>query len=188
MSFGGWAISEDLYEWLVEHVPPGKTILELGSGDGTAELVKRWAVATVEHDKAWLGHATGAHYIYAPLIRGWYDAVKVKQGLPEYHCPTAGCSATSTLDISPPLCGTCGKHKTQYDCLLIDGPPQNLGRSNFLNHMDLFNPAVPWVFDDMHRPQDRRMAMQVAYARGQKLGVRTCADGKAFGVIRGQDR
>ena len=32
-SFGGWAISKELFEWILKHIPKGSTILELGSGN-----------------------------------------------------------------------------------------------------------------------------------------------------------
>jgi hypothetical protein len=36
----GWAIPREAFEWIYENLPHGSTILELGSGNGTKELVK----------------------------------------------------------------------------------------------------------------------------------------------------
>jgi len=57
-SFGGWAISKELFEWILENLPKGSTILELGSG---------------------------SNYIYAPLIDGWYDVEILKNELPKHY-------------------------------------------------------------------------------------------------------
>ncbi len=84
MSFGGWSISRELYDWLCENIPPGKTILELGSGAGTEELVKRWKVYSVEHDPDYIGKVPESNYIHAPIVNGWYEYGWVEDF--QYHC------------------------------------------------------------------------------------------------------
>lgn len=44
MELGGWAISEELFEWIKENVDEGSVILELGSGAGTGELAKDYTM------------------------------------------------------------------------------------------------------------------------------------------------
>ena len=58
--------------------PKNSTILELGSGTGTIELVKHYTVYSIEHQKQWVGEASRSNYIYAPLktyggVFNWYD-------------------------------------------------------------------------------------------------------------------
>ena len=154
MSFGGWAISEELYDWLVENVPAGVPLLELGSGDGTEELIKRWTVCSIEHDVEYVGKVSSVMYVHAPLVAGWYHPGLVEQ-------------------VS----------RKPYGALLIDGPPGK-DRLNFIHHMDLFDQSVPWAFDDLHRHADLKAAAKVASARECALEVHRCADGKSFGVIR----
>ena len=61
------AIDLELYKLIAMILPEGKTILELGSGDGTAALVKRWNVISVENDKKYVG-LHHDNYIHAPLV------------------------------------------------------------------------------------------------------------------------
>jgi len=158
MSFGGWAISEDLYRWLVDHVPEGATVLELGSGDGDRELANRWQLWTVEHDETWLGLVPGVNYIHAPLRHGWYDTAMLSE------CVV----------------------NLRYDVLLVDGPPRNMGRANFLPNMSLFSASVPWVFDDLQETATLRWVAKVAGIRGEQVHEHRCSDGKSFGVIAGE--
>lgn len=127
-NFNGWSISKELFDWIIKNVPIGKTILELGSGLGTKELVKHYKVYSVEHDKKWLGVVSGTNYIYAPLVDGWYDVSILKDKLPKH-----------------------------YDVLLIDGPPQEK-RGNILKHLPLFNLDVIIIVDDTHRKLDLEIA------------------------------
>jgi hypothetical protein len=157
MALGGWAISEELYGWLERNVPPGQTVVELGSGQGTADLCKRWKVWSVEHDPTWAGSVKQANYVLAPLRGGWYDRAAVKMGL-------SGVS---------------------YSALVIDGPPGTAGRLRFADNADLFDPAAHWVFDDLQRHDVKRSAARLAHARGKKLGCMVCSDGREFGVIKG---
>lgn len=124
MNLDGWAISTELFTWMLENIPKNSTILELGSGTGTEQLVKHYNVYSVEHDKKWLGLVPETHYIYAPLQNNWYDVGILKQYLP-----------------------------THYDVLLIDGPP-NTKRAGIINHLDLFNTDIPIIVDDTHRELD----------------------------------
>ena len=41
-SFGDWAISKEMFNWIVKNFPENSVILELGSGSGTKELVKKY--------------------------------------------------------------------------------------------------------------------------------------------------
>lgn len=81
-NFGGWAIDQKVFDWILENIEPGSTILELGSGRGTVELVKRYEVFSVEHNKSWLGY-TNSNYIYSEIRNGWYDLKK--EDLPENY-------------------------------------------------------------------------------------------------------
>ena len=80
--FDGWTITKDLFDWLCENLAKGKTILELGSGDGTKELLLLWKVISIEEDISWVGY-TESRYIYAPIVNGWYD-IRMLQSLPDY--------------------------------------------------------------------------------------------------------
>ena len=105
-TLGGWNISHQLYEWTVANLPPGRTILELGSGAGTALLARRWTVYSVEHDSRFVGRYDST-YIEAPIVNGWYDADILRTALP-----------------------------SGYDLLLVDGPPAHIGRRGLIDHLE----------------------------------------------------
>lgn len=82
-NFGGYAISESLYNSIKELLEEGSTILELGSGTGTIELCKHYKVYSVEHNKDWLNKSS-SNYIYAPLKNNWYSLEMFKSIPNEY--------------------------------------------------------------------------------------------------------
>jgi len=71
--YSDWMISKEVHEWIFNYLPKGSTILELGSGDGSAILGKRYKVYSVENDLKWINRHKKVGYIYAPLKNGWYD-------------------------------------------------------------------------------------------------------------------
>lgn len=79
---GGWAIGEVCYKLICQTLPRGGRVLELGSGEGTTELCKHYAVTSIEDDSSWLGYAP-SKYIHAPLENGWYSRRKLAD-LPDY--------------------------------------------------------------------------------------------------------
>lgn len=143
----GWAIPREAFEWIYENLPHGSTILELGSGNGTKELVKYYNVISVEQDQKWVGVVPESKYIYAPLKEYvyanphsccWYDS---------------GCLSELPID---------------YDLLIIDGPVGN-NRGNFVHFSKFFKTNVPYVIDDTNRDGDKRMALQMAEELGKEV-------------------
>ena len=72
MALNDWSISKELLDWMNENIPEGSTILELGSGEGTAELAKKFKMYSVEHNRKFLNKHNST-YIYAPIKNGWFD-------------------------------------------------------------------------------------------------------------------
>ena len=145
VEFGGWAITQQLYNLIRMMLPDGSVILEFGSGEGTVALCQNYEVHSVEHDEKWVGHSSEANYIHAPLKNSespvnhiWYDEVKVRDGVPS----------------SP-------------DLVLIDGPPGVIGRGGILYHMDSFKCSTPIIVDDSSRSEERRISNEFA----EELGV-----------------
>ena len=166
MVLGDWAIDQALLDHIHSILPQGKTVLEFGSGEGTAELLKRYKVYSVEHNKEWLDKYP-TNYIYAPLkehkaMRNysepyiWYDADVLRRTLP----------------------------KLKYDLILIDGPIQS--RTGFVKYMNWIplNTNVPMVFDDVNLKRNWLIIKGVSSRVKRPF---TCynawKDGKDFGVI-----
>ena len=134
-----WAISEEMYAWIKQEIPEGKTILEFGSGTGTIELTKHYKVFSVEQDSRWVGLAPNSNYIHAPLKGDWYDSDIVFSNIPK-----------------------------NYDLIIVDGPMgQNL-RPGINQYWNKFNTDVPLLFDDTHRKKDRDHAIHVANLLGKE--------------------
>lgn len=135
----GWAIPREAFKWIIENIPKGSTILELGSGNGTKELVKYYNVISVEENEKWVGVVPESNYIYSPLKEYpfvnnhsccWYDDDKLN------HLPK------------------------EYDLLIIDGPVGN-NRGNFIHFTDKFKKDIPYLIDDTQREGDRKMALSL---------------------------
>jgi len=118
-----FAICEHTFKWILDNIPHGSTIVELGSGTGTAELCKYYNVYSVEDNLTWVNHVKESTYIHAPLKSygeyKWFDESIIKESLPK-----------------------------DYAFLLVDGPHAN--RVGFHNHTALFKNDIPWLFDDTH--------------------------------------
>lgn len=131
----GWSIDAECIEFLIANLPKGSTILELGSGEGTAELAKHFNMISIEHNAKYVGMYDST-YIHAPLVGKWYNVEVLAEELP--------------------------KHK--YDAILIDGPPGIFedSRHGFYRNLDLFNTDAMLVFDDMQRKGDKLNFKMVA--------------------------
>jgi len=138
--FGGSAITKELFEWLLTHLPPGSTILELGSGHGSTQNLSRFYKMYSVEDKAQFVGLYDSQYIHAPIVDNWYSLDVLRAHLPR-----------------------------RYDLLLVDGPTGEGNRWGFFHHLDLFNLQVPIVFDDTWRKAERDMMREVARATGKKL-------------------
>lgn len=132
-NFGGSGIMEETFKFICELLPPGKTVLEFGSGDvSTAYLSKRYKLFSVEDKAEWIGKHNST-YIHAPLVKGWYDLSKVLAGLP-----------------------------ATYDLILVDGPTGEGNRGGFLENVDSFYHECPIIFDDTNRAAEKQLALMTA--------------------------
>jgi hypothetical protein len=139
---------EVFYDWIVNHLEKGKTILELGSGETTIKLCEDYTVHSIEHDAKFVGLAEKSNYIHAPIKQyksyRWYDVDEVKK-----------------------------VKNLQYDFILVDGPTGVIGREGFLHNIELFNTDVPILVDDTNR----RDEMILANLLTKKLGKTQTAFG-----------
>lgn len=171
MSFNGWCISKDFYKMLKDLLPEGKTILELGSGAGTDELLKRWNVVSIEHDASFvsIGRGGGKYkhkYIYAPIVFGagslftddvgWYDKDAIAKGI----------------------------HKLKYDLILVDGPNGTFGRGGFVSNIHLFE-KVPIAIDDLQNDKYKKIfQILVNKLQFKEHTIVDNVDGKYFGYMK----
>lgn len=141
-NWGGSGIVEAIYLWIREHLPDGKHILELGSGNvSTWYLSEHYRMTSVE-DNPFYWDKYPTTYIKAPQVNGWYDLSIVQAQLP-----------------------------TDYDLILVDGPAGSEPRLGFWNNRHLFRFDVPIVVDDTWRGVERKMADDLAQTYNMKLEV-----------------
>lgn len=122
--FGGSGIDEPLYKWILENIPLGKTILEIGSGDTSTKLLSsKYNLYSIEHDKKFCGRWHN-QYIQADLTEedGWYNIETLKRELPD-----------------------------KYDVLMVDGPVGSLNRMPFYKYLHMFDMKATIIIHDTNR-------------------------------------
>jgi predicted O-methyltransferase YrrM len=119
LSFEDWEIPQALFNWILDHLEHGKTILELGSGKGSTQELSAagYKMYSLEHNKNYL-YLFNSNYIYARIAEDHFYEDRTLEALP------------------------------RYDLLLIDGPDSEY-RNKFLSHIGYFNTNVPILIDDM---------------------------------------
>lgn len=137
-----WALSIEAYDWIIENIPKSLKILELGSGNGSRELLKYWDVTSVEHNSKFIDSVENLKYIFAPLKNHWYDSEYLKPLLPK-----------------------------QYDLLIIDGPPGSDNRLGILDNLDLFYLDCPILVDDVHADSSLKLANSISATLKRKYTV-----------------
>ena len=153
--FGGWSIDEELFQYILKILPKGKTMVELGSGWASSQLSTYYNVYSIEHDAQWLGRYK-TNYIFAPIRDGWYDVDILREKMP-----------------------------VDYELILIDGPPEKIGRIGFYKNLSLFHSDVSMIFDDVNRKSEFRLLELVSKALDRPYQI-IKGQGKAFGVILGE--
>ena len=157
MTFGGWSIDVDLYNWLLTNVPEQSTILELGSGFGTSALVKHWNVFSVEENPQWV-NAYHNQYIYAPIKNDWYDRQALKV-LPDSY---------DVLLVDGPAHGTRTEMNKYLDVLKL-----NTSGCKFV------------IFDDVDRPLDLSCYKDfLQIINSYETDIISTTSGKAFAFIK----
>ena len=169
-NFGGWAIDLNCYEEIRNLLPENSTILEFGSGSGTAELIKNYTVYSIEHNKDWL-NKYDTNYIHAPIkeykennhVYRWYDKDIIKKEIP-----------------------------ASYDLILVDGPPSNVmpngsSRMGFYYNLDLFNLKDSIIiFDDVNRNPDFNNMKMIADKLNRRYEIiksKSKSNIKDFGIL-----
>lgn len=141
-NWGGSGIVEPIYDWIRAHLPDGKHILELGSGEvSTWYLSEHYRMTSVEDNPVYWDKFP-SRYIKAPQVNGWYDLAILEAELPK-----------------------------DYDLLLVDGPAGSDPRLGFIRNLRLFRTDVPIVIDDTWRAHERKMADDLKAMLGGTLEV-----------------
>ena len=138
----------------MQNFPDPVTILEMGSGAGSSLLAETHDMHCVEHNKDWVDKYDNITYYYAPIVDGWYDR--------------------SVLERLP----------SEYEVLLIDGPPGNIGRSGILEYIKDLGEGKTIIVDDTHRSDETRLVKEIEKALDGVAASRIKDGNKSFVIIR----
>ena len=156
--FDRFNIPPPVLAWCHGNLPENAKVLELGSGLGTRELAKHFAVTSVEHDPQFL-NAWDSYYIHAPLVDGYYQRDAMERAL-----------------------------ESEYAAIIIDGPPafersNRRSRLGFLKYVKFVRGRPVIVVDDIHRAWDLLNFILIALYCGRRPGL-IRSGGKISGVLR----
>jgi hypothetical protein len=119
---------------IIETVPHGSVIIELGSGKSTAQLTEYFEVWAIEETPKYVGLSDDVNYVYAPLtpvdrtpkkfpaLTEWYDLDVLRNEMPKKHA-----------------------------AIIVDGPCLAQYRGGFYHNYSLFDPTAIVFIDDVGR-------------------------------------
>jgi hypothetical protein len=164
-----WSITKECFDKIVEILPFGKTILEIGSGNSTNILSKFYKMISIESNEEWMNKYK-SKYIYVPFKEmlseefghtTWLDIDILKQNI-------------SNLD---------------YDLLLVDAGGDRVG---IYDNINLFNTNIPIIFDDTMCEKYFKCANLLSNKVNKKIETFQCKknkycvnwwDGKKYSVL-----
>ena len=138
-----WSIGEGILEAVENLLTSESNILELGSGIGSKSLAEICNVYSVEHDENFLNLHSHVNYIHSPII----DIE-----------PTTEFMETKSYDFDIVQ----NKMPKRVDLIIVDGPPEYIGRSGLLHNLDIFDSECIWIVDDVLRTKDQKLANYIA--------------------------
>lgn len=153
MRLGGFNISSELLDWMKFNL--SGTLLELGSGEGTKELVKHFDKVYSVEDNPEYQNLYHDNYINIPLKGLWYDVTKLQRVL----------------------------ENIKYDCILVDAPSGSAKRLGFLHNIGLFNMKVPVIIDDTHREKEAAMFRRLQRMYKNKRAIHIESEDKKASIL-----
>jgi hypothetical protein len=143
-------ISKTVIEKLLEVIPEGSTVLELGTGFGTIPIAEKFKVISIENNPHW--HQGVSELIEVPVVDQLNIPGSISKRFPLYK---------QWYDAELLRTKLAGK---QYDAIIVDGPESPSRRPGFLFNRSIFDQTVPVIIDDFHRPYDMRTGIMYAQA------------------------
>jgi hypothetical protein len=132
--WGGSGIESVLFEFILDKIKPGSTIIELGAGFcSTGAFSKFYNLYSIEDNASYINHFNNVNYILANQKNGWYDREIVKNNIP-----------------------------TDYAMVFVDGPSGEGNRSGLLNNLDIFKKDCIFIFHDTYRNAEILLAEEVS--------------------------
>ena len=120
-----WSITKECFDKIVEMLPFGSTILEIGSGNSTKILSHFYKMISIESNIEWM-NKYNSEYIYVPTKK--------------FNSEIFG--ETNWIDVDILKSSLDGK---KYDLLIVDA---GFDRVGIYDNLHLFNTNIPIIFDD----------------------------------------
>lgn len=152
VAWGGSGIERETFEFIFNRIPPGSKILEIGSGFCSTKVLSMvYNLYTIEENKSFVNQHDKAHYIYAPLVNGWYSREILKAKLP-----------------------------SDYTFVFVDGPAGEEKRLGMLQHLDLFNKDASYLVHDTYRTCDHKLAEELGKRLNKQVKFHAGVDNFAY--------
>lgn len=164
-----WSISKECFDKIIEILPFGSTILEIGSGNSTNILSKFYNIISIESSTEWMNK-----------FKSEYHLVPLKM----YKSEIFGETNWLDVDKLTPIL-----QNINYDMLLVDAGGDRVGIYDFI---DSFNTNIPIIFDDTMCTPYLKCANMVAEKLKKKCITYKCKmnkhavvwfEGKQFSLI-----
>lgn len=139
-----WSLCDGVLRAVTQLTDEQSIILEFGSGYGSKLISEKRRLLSIEHDKDFVNQFEGVNYLYAPLIR-----IESVNGFKDTHWY----NLETIQDMLP----------NEIDLIIIDGPPENIGRAGILHNLDKFSSTKYWVIDDVQRADDQKLANYISF-------------------------
>lgn len=150
--WGGSGIERCLFEFIINKIPSGSTVIEIGSGYcSTQAFSKIYNLFSIENNPKYINLVKDVNYIYAPISNGWYNREIVKNSIPTNY---------QLVFVDGPI----------GECLLdIENSEYHNGRAGILDNIDIFNKDSIYIFHDTYRINEVKIAMEFAKKLNKKI-------------------
>ena len=164
-----WSITKECFDKIIEILPFGSTILEIGSGNSTNVLSNFYNMISIESNPEWMNK-----------FKSEYHLVPLKT----FKSEIFGQTNWLDVDILTPIL-----KNINYDMLIVDAGGDRVG---IYDYMHLFKQNIPIIFDDTMDTGYFKCANIVADKIGKKCITYKCKmnkhavvwfDGKQFSLI-----
>lgn len=164
-----WSITKECFDKIIEILPFGSTILEIGSGNSTRILSNFYNMISIESNPEWMNKFNSKYHL-VPLKK--------------YNSETFGETSWLDIDMLKPII-----EKIKYDMIIVDAGGD---RVCIYDYIDLFNTNVPIIFDDTMDAGYLKCANMVANKLDKKCTTYNCKrnkyavvwfEGKKFSLI-----
>lgn len=164
-----WSITKECFDKIIEILPFGKVILEIGSGHSTRLLSQFYTMISIESSIDWMNK-----------YKSFYHYIPLKPMTSTYFGETVWLDIDTLTYVLKDM---------TYDLLLVDAGGDRVG---IIDNISLFKSDIPIIFDDTMNTDYLRCATLVSEQLNKSCTTYQCAvnkyvvvwfDGKKFTLV-----